>query len=234
MNIRGLLDDVGQFVAPRSCAICGESLMHGEQLFCLHCNLSMPRTRMHLASTNRIAESVARHQPDLRVAAWFYYLRGTDWARLVHTAKYGDNPWLARALGREFAAELAGDGFFNDVDYLLPVPMHWLKRLTRGYNQAVEIARGVSEVTGLPLIGNVYACRGHATQTRRTAEQRAQNVVAELFDVRHPEQLAGKRIVVIDDVVTTGSTIDAITTLLHRKCRVLQAKVLCLGLTENI
>lgn len=234
MSIRDFLADLGSVAAPRTCMICSRALVHGEQHFCLQCDFEMPRTNMHLAATNRIADRVARHQPNLQVAAWFYYMRGSRWAHVVHAAKYGDRPSLARKLGAQFAAELLDDHFFDDVDYLVPVPMYWFKHLWRGYNQAVEIARGVSQVTGIPINKDVYAMRGHATQTRRNAAERAQNVVTKHFNVHEPTSLTGKRVVIIDDVVTTGSTIEAILAILHSKCGIAQAKILCLGLTENI
>lgn len=231
--IRELVDDLLGFVVPRTCLVCGDALVHGEEHVCLACNYDMPRTQLHRMPFTRISERLARLQPSTPVAAWFYYQRLSPWARVVHSAKYGGRPRLARDLGRLFTAEIVADGFFDDVDCLVPVPMHFLKRLKRGYNQAYRIALGVADVTKLPVDQSFYARRGHATQTRRTAVERSHNVRADMFDVRADSGLAGKRIVVIDDIVTTGATIEAVVDTLLTKVGVSQAKVLCLGITEN-
>lgn len=231
--MRSILTNLSGFVAPRLCMICEQTLVHGEEHFCLNCNFEMPRTHLHLAATNRLAERLARLQPTLPLAAWFHYVRGSEWAHVIRRAKYSDSPRLARRLGMQFAREIVGDGFFDDIDCLVPVPMHWLKRLRRSYNQAVEIATGVSQVTGIPIDNSVFARRGHATQTRQSADQRSSNVQSDLFDVRQNHRLSGRTVLVIDDVVTTGSTIEAIVDILHSKAGIRQAKILCLGLTES-
>lgn len=228
-----LIDDLLGFIVPRTCLVCGHTLVHGERHICLSCNCEMPRTHLHRMPCTRISDRLPRLQPSTPLAAWFYYRRATPWAHLVHAAKYGGRPALARDLGRLFAIEPAADGFFDDVDCLVPVPMHYTKRLTRGFNQSQMIAKGVSDVTGLPVDTSLIALRPHSTQTRHTAIERTHNVKASLFDVKSNHTLAGKRVVVVDDVVTTGATVEAVADILLSKAGVSQAKVLCLGLTEN-
>lgn len=231
--LKQVFDDFLGLIVPRTCLVCGHTLVHGEEHVCFSCNLEMPRTNLHRQSTSRIADRLARLQPSTPVAAWFYYRRATPWAHIVHLAKYAGQPGLARELGRQFARELVADGFFDNVDCLVPVPMHMVKRLMRGYNQAHMIALGVADVTGLPVNRSLYARRGHATQTRRSATERSHNVIADHFGVRNADTLAGMRVVVIDDVITTGATIEAAISILAAKTDILQAKVLSLGITES-
>lgn len=230
----GWLADALGVVVPANCAICGQGLTLAEDDLCLACQMAMPRTSIHLAATNRIAERVARIWPDVRVASWFYYRRHGDYAKLIHDIKYRDRPALGRRLGATFATEIAGDGFFDGLDVIVPVPMHWFKQLRRGFNQSCEIALGVSQATGIPLVGHLQARHGHGTQTRRNAEQRARNVRADLLRVVKPDELAGRGVLIVDDVITTGSTIEAaIASIVAAQPAVSKISVLSLAITEN-
>ncbi|MDE6396959.1 MAG: ComF family protein, partial [Muribaculaceae bacterium] len=130
--------------------------------------------------------------------------------KLIHAIKYHDRPLLARYLGREFASELVADRFFenNPVDIILPIPLHWTRFVKRTYNQARQIALGVSDMTGIPIGDNLQAVRRHVSQTKSGSESRARNVEG-VFGVRHAEELDGLHIALLDDVITTGATITA-------------------------
>lgn len=146
----------------------------------------------------------------IRVISWFVYNHEHPSHRLIHDIKYHDRRFLGNRLGREFAREVMAHGDMADtpVDIILPIPLHWTKFLSRGYNQAREIALGFAEVVGAEVGSNLYARRAHRTQTRRTSVERNDNV-AGIFGVRCPHDLDGRHIAVLDDVITTGATITA-------------------------
>ena len=109
-------------------------------------------------------------------------------------------------MGRCMAAELLPTGFFEDVDVVIPVPLHPRKQRARGYNQSEWIARGVSAVTGIPIdTESILRKKNTETQTRKSVFERRDNVEG-IFELQHPETLAGKHILIVDDVLTTGST----------------------------
>lgn len=233
-RLRDLLFDCTSVLVPQCCLLCGKPLTAAEEGICLDCNLRMPRTGMHRRPTSRVSDRLARRLPQCRVASWFYYRRGGEYASLIHEAKYRDAPYLAEGLGRTFAAEIKPDGFFDDVDVLVPMPVHWTRRLTRGYNQTEYIARGVAEVTGLPVCKELRSVRRHGSQTRLGRRLRINNMSPDFFRVRAAGALDGRHVLLIDDVITTGSTVEAAVTALLRDVPGIRAvSVLSLAITEN-
>ena len=210
MNVVSLLREGMQALMsvlfPEKCVVCGRTLVSGEHLICLHCNVAMPRTRYHLSRFNHMHERLMGEARVERAAAWFHYKRKSPYTNIILQAKYFDRPEVAADAAAMFAAEIIPDGFFDGIDVILPVPMHPFKELRRGYNQAEIIARGLSRVTGLPIGDNLKARHEHKTQTRRGAYDRYVNV-AHLFEVVHTDELAGLHVLVVDDVMTTGSTV---------------------------
>ncbi|MCM1504309.1 MAG: ComF family protein [Muribaculum sp.] len=152
---------------------------------------------------------------------------------MIHRAKYSGRPKLARQLGRRFAAQLADEGFFDGMDMMVPVPMHWLKLIRRGYNQSEEICRGVSEVVGLPVVRLLEATRGHRTQTMLGGLGRWENLrdVYRVCDGK-VDDLSGKHLLLVDDVLTTGATLLSCRQAIEVACRDVKVSVLTLGVTR--
>lgn len=234
MSLKDFVADAVSVVLPSTCEICGRSLTASEHWLCLNCYLSMPRTNVHRQPTNRVSDRLLRYRPNVRVASWFFYRRQGQYAQLIHSIKYNDRPSMGVYFGEQFARELLTDGFFDDIDIMLPVPLHWTKFLRRGYNQSYKIARGVQRVCNLPIGNNLYARHTHATQTRRSQEERMTNVQHDLFGVRNHAQLEGKRVLIIDDVITTGSTVEAcVSALIRAVPTIAEVHILSLAMTEN-
>ena len=199
--IRGALDAL----FPRLCRVCGQSLVEGETLLCVGCMAALPRTRFHLDGFNSLHHRLGGHHAVGVAAAWFHYMSDSPYASLIRRAKYYDRPVYARRMGEMYARELLADGVGHDFDVLLPVAMHPLKRFMRGYNQAEEIARGMAAVFGCDVGDNLRALRRHSTLTRRSANERFTNISGS-FAVVNPRELDGLNVVIVDDVITTGST----------------------------
>lgn len=128
------------------------------------------------------------------------------WRRLIHDFKYRGNWRLAREMGLWYGAELAECDWYRAVDVVVPVPLHWRKRLRRGYNQSEYLAEGIAAALGCEVDRrSVSRRRNNSSQTRHSHEERWENV-AELFRVRRPERLRGRHILLVDDVLTTRAT----------------------------
>jgi len=224
-------DDALGMIWPRQCPVCGEALTHGERLLCLQCSLEMPRTGLHRENFSIIHRRLAGKTPIERGAALFYYYSGNPYTRLIHEAKYNDHPWIARTLAADYARELMADGFFNGIDLIVPVPLHPLKRLRRGYNQTEYIAEGLSKVTGLPVAHCLRMSRPHGTQTRLGAYARWLNSRA-TYQATHAEKLQGCHVLVVDDVLTTGATLLSCCRAIHDAAPTATLSVLTLGLTH--
>lgn len=203
MHILGLAADL---VGVRSCAVCGDELLPGERGLCLRCLATMPRTDSNMAAV-RFADVLSNAvAPQGLTEAWFDYDPASEWAKMIWEAKYHDMPRLARELGYLFGTELRRRHGEVPADVLLPVPMHWRKRMKRGYNQSVEIARGLSQATGIAIGDNLRARSAHKSQTHKGDTARRENVRG-IIAVDHPAELDGLRVVIVDDIITTGATI---------------------------
>lgn len=204
--LRRLLSFMADIVGIRSCAVCGKELMTSEHGICIECMTTLPRTSpQHIATrySDILANAVA---PQGITEAWFDYDPTSPQARMIWQAKYYDSPRLARELGHAFGCELLHRYGSLPVDVLLPVPMHWRKRMKRGYNQSIEIARGLSDASGINTGDNLVALKSHETQTHKGNRARRDNI-RDIIGVEAPHELNGLRVAIVDDIITTGSTI---------------------------
>ncbi|MDE6272933.1 MAG: ComF family protein [Muribaculaceae bacterium] len=141
-----------------------------------------------------------------RATSHFFYAPGNHVAALIHDFKYRNYPSLARHLGTVVGSELLASGWLSDIDFVCPIPLHWWKYTSRGYNQAEEFARGISRIADIDLSLELKSTRPHRTQTSFSHSDRFKNVRG-IFRLSHPERYAGKTILLVDDVCTTGATL---------------------------
>ena len=141
-----------------------------------------------------------------RAAAYLYYEKDHPMQQAIHRMKYADQPIIGYQLGRLAALAFQYSGFFDGIDVIVPLSLHPRRLRERGYNQSEYIARGLSDVTGIPVdTTHVMRIRNTSKQALQRAENRRQNV-ADAFAVNHPEQMYRKHILVVDDLITTGET----------------------------
>jgi len=142
-------------------------------------------------------------------AAMYLYRKESTVQKVVHAMKFHGNSELCVIMGRQLALDLHRAGRFDDVDMLMPVPLHWFRRLQRGYNQSLLVCKGMAEVLNVPVsTGNLIRSRYTHKQSQQKAESRNDNV-ASAFKIRHPELLKGHHVLLVDDVLTTGATLTA-------------------------
>lgn len=229
--VKDLFSDMLRIIYPDVCEICGTSLVRGEHIMCLKCDLNLPRTKTHNDSFNIIHQRLAGNTPINRAAGYFYYYKESDYASLIHKAKYNGQPAIATYLAKQFAQEIIKDGFFNGIDLILPVPLHLTKLITREYNQSEYIAKGISSVTQIPVGDNIVATRKHATQTKKNSYDRWLNAQG-LYKIINATTLENKHILIVDDVITTGATLLSCCDSLHRAVPSATISVLSLAVTH--
>ena len=198
-----------QVIFPTTCASCGEVLVRGEKQVCVNCLCDMATTAFSAMDDNPVERRLAG-VPRLHHATAVYLFRKKGTVRnVVHAMKYHGNTELCLMMGRQMGLELLSSGRFDDVDVLVPVPLHWLRRLWRGYNQSELLCRGIGEVLKVPVCTD--AVRRHRythQQSLQQGQQRSDNV-ADAFSLRKASKLAGKHVLLVDDVLTTGATLAA-------------------------
>lgn len=217
---------------PRRCLVCGDPLVGSERHICLSCLAIMPRPYFSGTDVEQMSLRLGLTVAPEHTAALFIYGRRDPYAALIHHAKYRDKPEVGRYLASILTGEILPSGFFGSVDLVVPVPLHWFKRVRRGYNQTEYIARGVADVTGIPCDNAILKVRAHRSQTRRSASSRAAvaaNVFALADDVSGLEHC---HILLVDDVLTTGSTLRGCAAAIRTRFPSVRLSVLTLAVTD--
>lgn len=206
-----LLGCIIDLIAPRPCAVCGCRLAVDEETICTVCNLHLPRTNYAARPyDNDLAKLFWRIIPIERAASLFFFDAHSEAAHIIYAIKYGDRPTYGEAMGRMAAEEMSRHGFFQGIDIIAPVPLAKNRLRERGYNQSVEIARGIAAVTGLPIAEKaVKRDTFRESQTTKDRRQRQANV-ENVFHLRDAEIFRGKHVLIVDDVITTGSTMTSL------------------------
>lgn len=204
-----LLRDIRALVLPPACPVCGGRLLPGERGFCTLCRATAPLTGYWNEADNPVFRKFWGQVPVERASGFLFFVHGSPWRRMIHGFKYFGAWRSARAAGGWYGSYLAESGLYAEVDVVVPLPLHPLKRLRRGYNQSEYIAEGIAAQLGAEVDRrSVRRSRNTASQALKSHRERPDNV-AGAFAVRHPQRLAGRHILLVDDVMTTGSTLIA-------------------------
>lgn len=223
-----LLRELAHLFFPAVCMVCNEQLVHSEECICLRCLYKLPRTYNFKQLDNAAEQLMAGRIPFERIATFCIYVKGGMLPPLIHQLKYHHQKKVGILLGRIFGEDLRGSDFLKTIDVIVPVPLHPKREKSRGYNQAEVIARGLSESTSLPVVvGNLNRILFNPTQTKRSKTQRWENV-KHIFHVEDPNIFAHKHLLIVDDVITTGSTIEACGIALQ-ECPGIKISVATLG-----
>jgi len=201
--------DFFNLMYPDLCLVCGENLIKNEHHLCLACLHAIPKTNYHLVADNPIEKRFWGKVSIYRGTAFFFFQKGSSFQKLLHHLKYKGNKEIGEVLGKYAAADLLESPDFASVDVIIPVPLHPKKYKKRGYNQSEWIGKGLSEILGKPQdTTTLIRVKENATQTKKTVFERYENTEG-IFELRDNTILAGKHVLLIDDVLTTGSTLEA-------------------------
>lgn len=211
-----LLQDVASLLFPKLCCACGESCYAGEKEICTACLADLPFTDFHQYPDNPVAKQFWGRLPLEAAMAMLYFKKGSKVQRLMHHLKYKDRPELGTYLGKLLGQQLLKAPGFATIDYIIPVPLHPRKEHFRGYNQSLCIATGLTEVLQKPVDAlQLIRKKSTASQTRKSRFTRYENMQT-VFEVLHPNKLIDTHILLVDDVVTTGATLEACGTALFK------------------
>lgn len=210
-----ILDSIAIFY-PAFCFACGELLFRGENVVCTNCIVGFPRTNFHRFANNKMEKQFWGKVMVEAAFAFFYFQKRGRIQRLLHTLKYKKNPEIGEKLGSLYAAELMAENKLHSIDYIIAIPLHKKKMKVRGYNQSLCFAEGISKQLNKPILRNcLRRVKNNATQTKKSRFERFKNV-ATVFKVRKASELKNKHLLLVDDVMTTGSTLAACVQLFNK------------------
>ncbi|MDR2885882.1 MAG: ComF family protein [Rikenellaceae bacterium] len=207
-----ILSDLGHLFFPPVCPACGGPLGEGARTVCTACRWDAPLTGFWAEADNPVARKFWGHFPIVQASSLLFFSGQGGFRQLIHAFKYCGGWRLAVQMGEWYGALLAGGGLYNDVDVVVPVPLHFTRRVRRGYNQSQYIAEGIAKALKKPLDTHTLRRSKNNRSQARIKGQGPESAgrwtnVQGIFAVRRPEKFEGRHILLVDDVLTTGATL---------------------------
>ena len=231
MNLKTLGNYLLSLFYPEECIVCKNILIEGEEYLCLHCLHKLPKTNHHLCPDNAASKNLIGKVVFKTATGYLFYSKGGLSQSIIAEIKYKGNRRFGAWIGAYLASDIKDSGFFNDIDLLVPIPLHKKKLRKRGFNQAEIIAQGISDTTDIPIDTNgLQRAIANPTQTRKGSFERWLNT-KDIFVIEDADCFKNKHILLIDDVFTTGSTIEAAIDVINKECENVEVSVLALALS---
>ena len=211
------ITDLIDLIFPRCCTGCEKPLVGSEATLCTFCRISLPRIGQSGLHADTLRYKFVNEPRVLLTHSFLLFTKKSKVQKLLHALKYRGNQEIGLVLGRMFGHEMQNEGTIPSVDLIVSVPLHLKKRKSRGYNQSDLLAQGFSESTGIPWSGTALKrIRYTETQTGKNKIERRENVKG-VFEVENT--FAAKKVIIIDDVLTTGATLEeCVQTLTNAGC----------------
>jgi len=225
--MKTLLSDFAGLFYPDTCQACGNSLYKGENIICTFCMYHLPKTNYHEDEDNPVIRHFWGKVNITAAASYFFFNKGQKVQKLIHRLKYKGQKEIGLKIGELYGSELTKSGIFCTADLIVPVPLHKSRLRTRGYNQSDFFAKGLSAAMNIPAeTALLTRNKKTETQTKKNRFSRWENV-NEVFSVLTEKNIEGKHFLLVDDVITTGSTLTACAEVLlkHKDTKVSIASI---------
>lgn len=194
---------------PHICLGCGTDELSTEQSICIKCYYQLPLTDFFLHPDNPVEKTFWGRLPIKAAGSWVYFSKKSPIQYMLHDLKYRGNDLCGIHLGKYLGNVLQDSARFSDLDGIIPLPLYASREKKRGYNQSLMIAQGISDVMHIPILSEcVKRSRSTATQTKKTRAERWENMI-DGFEVGQKSIIADKKILLVDDVITTGASLEA-------------------------
>lgn len=225
------LKDIFNIFFPEVCLCCDAHLVHNETTICLTCRHDLPFTNFSFEVDNLVEKSFYGRIPIENATALFYFIKKGKIQQLIHELKYNKQQQVGNFIGNWLGTEMAESNQFKNIDYIIPVPLHRKKLKSRGYNQVTTFGKSLSEKLNIAYNSTTLVkISSTKTQTKKLRFDRWKNV-QELFVVQDNLNLENKHILIIDDIITTGATLEACCKAFS-KIEGLKISIACMAYTK--
>lgn len=204
-----LLTDFIALLYPETCVACDNTLLQKEFTICLKCRTDLPITKFEAYSPNPVEKLFWLKTSVQAATSGYFYTKKSKIQKIIHAFKYHNNPDAAIYMGEYLGDQLLSSERFKEIDLIIPVPLHPHKLKQRGYNQSEKLAQGISNILNLPVeTSSLTRSVDNKTQTQKGLFNRWINVKS-VFNIRCSKNIQNKHILLVDDVITSGATIEA-------------------------
>lgn len=195
-------------IFPDNCVVCNTNLTKTEDIVCTKCLHSIPLTNFHLLENNQVCRIFWGRVKIKNAMAYLRYSKGSRWSSLLYDLKYNGKQEIGTVFGKQIGKQLKKSPLYEGIDAIVPVPLHKRRKRSRGYNQSLLIAKGIAQVLEKPVLEPLERIVYTKTQTKKTRVDRWQNV-ENIFRLKDAKKIEGKHLLLVDDVVTTGATLES-------------------------
>ncbi|KAF5039848.1 hypothetical protein DSECCO2_539630 [anaerobic digester metagenome] len=207
--LASMAHDIISLIYPRVCLACGNVLYKKEHILCFHCLYHLPKTDFHLSPDNPCIQLFWGKVNIQAAAACYYFTKAGKVQHLIHQLRYKGYKEIGAYIGENYGRELKSSPLFDSVSAVIPVPLHPRKQAKRGYNQAEWFAMGLSKGMKIEFDATTLVrSKASETQTRKSRFMRYENV-KEIFTLTTTQRYINQHVLLVDDVITTGSTLEA-------------------------
>lgn len=205
------IQDFLSIIYPNLCYVCNADTPIKGRHICIRCLSGFPYTDHFTTHENLVTQKLYGREHIENGAALINYYKGSHYADMIHRLKYEGCRKIGPMLGEMTGRKLLETDWIDEIDCIVPVPIHKIRRMKRGYNQSTEFAKGIQSITKLPIVENLLLKKVHTTsQVEKDRTHRLENVINS-FALHAPNRYKNKHLLVVDDVITTGATVEACT-----------------------
>lgn len=210
MNFTKIYNDLSHLIFPQACLVCDGELTQKEKQVCYLCDEDLERTNFHQYAESTPMDQLFWGRVEVKATyAHFFYEKRKAVQQLLHNLKYKNNKDIGRLYGAEIARNLLEAEWFKNLDALIPIPLHPVKEFKRGYNQSEVLANGISAESEIKMVKNALVrTKNSVSQTKKSRFERNENVQNKFALTKEISKL--KNIALVDDVITTASTLESI------------------------
>lgn len=228
-KLKSLINPLLDIIYPNLCIACDRENPLEYSCFCISCLDELPFTNFHDERDNIVEKFFWGRLIIEKGTALFYFHKGELVQEMIHRLKYKNQSFIGTSLGLEFGKQLLESDFMNEIDVIIPIPIHKSKRSIRNYNQSSLIAKEISKISGVPWTEDIIIkSKKSSSQTDKTRDERLDNL-KETFDVKNKEVIEGKHVLIIDDILTTGATLEAVGSLISQCNSKVSVAVIAVG-----